>query len=203
MVHKALKDCVIVTAGTGEHDWTNQMLSNWIKEASGSFERTLTDSTTHFVPTKKLWDMAGPLVTDAIQRRQNGQNIKIVSQDWLNESLQDKSKKKEKLYKLPMPGSNGKEDAGPRSHGGLLKELYLENTELTPTQKRLNEQKQAMEEALKKERAAEKEKEFQKHIQASMTMPELASIFKKGAQKAKKILLNGQLRRRERAKRQY
>lgn len=184
---------MIVTAGSGEKDWNTNQISQWIKEASGTFERAVTDSTTHLVITKKLWDTGGMIAQEAIRRQRLGQNISIVSFDWLDHCFTTKSKKKEKAYKFlakDLTASGGKEDVGPRSHTGLLKELYLENTELTPAQQKLNEKKQAMEEALAKERAAEKEAMRQQHLDKSHSLTELGHIFKRGAKKASAILLN-------------
>ncbi|CAK1355404.1 hypothetical protein CB0940_00869 [Cercospora beticola] len=193
MPYKALRGCVIVTAGSGEKDWNTNQISQWIKEASGTFERAVTESTTHLVITKKLWDTGGMIAQEAIRRQRQGQNISIVSFDWLDHCFTTKSKKKEKAYKFlvkDLSASGGKDDAGPRSHTGLLKELYLENTELTPAQQKLNEKKQAMEEALAKERAAEKEATRQQHLDTSHSLTELGQIFKRGAKKASTILLN-------------
>ncbi|KAM3419108.1 hypothetical protein BST61_g5056 [Cercospora zeina] len=193
MPYKALTDCVIVTAGSGEKDWNTNQVSMWIKEASGTFERAVTDNTTHLVVTKKLWDIKGMIVQEAIRRQQQGQQINIVSFDWLDDCFGSRSKKKEKAYRFSIKDSSansGKGDAGPRSHTGLLKELYLENTELTPAQQKLNEKKQAMEETLAKERAAEKEEERRRHMDKNHSLTELGHIFKKGARKANAILLN-------------
>lgn len=190
MVHKALSECVIVIAGTGEKDWNNQKVKEWILNASGRFDRRITEDTTHLVVTKKLWKEAGPLVQDVVARKKNGQSIKVVSQNWLEDSLQAKSKKKEKEYQYSIPGFTGKEDANgnPRSHTGLLKELFLQNTELTPAQEKKNMKQQLMEDDLIKEIAAEREREFQEHISANMSVPEQAAIFKRGAHKAKIIV---------------
>ncbi|EMF17061.1 uncharacterized protein SEPMUDRAFT_14184, partial [Sphaerulina musiva SO2202] len=190
MVHKALSGCVIVTAGTGEKDWNNKQLKDWIDNASGTFERTITDETTHLVVTENLWAAAGPLVEDVIARKKNGQNIKVVSQKWLEDSLLAKSKLKEKPHEFAVPGSADRE-GGPgdiRSHTGLIKELYLENTELSAAQEKMNLKQQQMENDLAKEQLAESERELSKHIKASMSVPEQAAIFKKGAQKARALL---------------
>ncbi|KAF2211577.1 hypothetical protein CERZMDRAFT_98458 [Cercospora zeae-maydis SCOH1-5] len=193
MPYKALKDCVIVTAGSGEKDWNTNQISTWIKEASGTFERAVTDKTTHLVVTRKLWETSGMIVQEALRRQRQGQQINIVNFDWLDHCFGSRSKKKEKPYRFSTKdssASSSKGDAAPGSHTGLLKELYLENTELTPAQQKLNEKRQAMEETLAKERAAEKEEERRRHMDKNHSLTELGHIFKKGARKANAILLN-------------
>ncbi|KXT00685.1 hypothetical protein AC578_8258 [Pseudocercospora eumusae] len=190
MVHSALKGCVIVTVGLYE-DWNNQKVKDWVNQASGKIEPRVTEATTHLVVSKKEWEKQSVLVQDALKRRDESlQEIEIVSYDWLADSLQTKSKKREKGYRYALPNQAGKANGAnePRSHAGLMKQLYDDHTlGPTPEEKALLEKRAAEEAELVRKREEAKMKEFE---QTRMSVPEVAAIFKKGAQKAKTHLLN-------------
>ncbi|KAF7193107.1 hypothetical protein HII31_05541 [Pseudocercospora fuligena] len=190
MVHSALKGCVIVTVGLHE-DWNNQKVKDWVLQASGKVESRVTEATTHLVASKKEWEKKGVIVQDALKRKDESlQEIEIVSYDWLADSLQAKSKKREKGYRYALPGEAGKGNGAnePRSHAGLMKQLFDDHTlGPTPEEKALFEKRAAEEAELARKREEAKMKEFE---QTRMSVPEVAAIFKKGAQKAKTHLLN-------------
>ncbi|KXT18993.1 hypothetical protein AC579_8772 [Pseudocercospora musae] len=190
MVHSALKGCAIVTVGLYE-DWNNQKVKDWVIQASGKVESRVTEATTHLVVSKKEWEKKGVVIQDALKRKDESlQEIEIVSYDWLADSLQTKSKKREKGYRYALPGEvhqgNGANE--PRSHAGLMKQLFDDHTlGPTPEEKALLEKRAAEEAELARKREEAKMKEFE---QTRMSVPEVAAIFRKGAQKAKTHLLN-------------
>lgn len=193
MVHSALNGCYIVALGSFSAEWNQQNIKKWVVRASGQVEPRVTDNTTHLVTTTKEWERKGTVVQDATKRIADGQELYIVSYDWLDDCLQSKSRKREKKYRI-FDGKGDRTGAGgaadePRSAAGLMKQLYEESTELTPAAKKNLEQQQAVAQELERAKEAEKMKMFQ---ETRMSLPEQALVFKKGAQKGKQLLLSGE-----------
>ncbi|KAK3071538.1 hypothetical protein LTR53_008444 [Teratosphaeriaceae sp. CCFEE 6253] len=189
--------------------WTKDQLEKWITHAKGRCITKFTSNTTHVVCTERAWKQQFGEVRTAVAARKNGERVHIVSPEWLECTLREQKREREGAYSWEKNAPLGKgsrkkrkmvdtEDgeeteeivvAGPKTHGGLLAEVFTEHTnqfvsegEREVTREaiaRVNELKKA------KERAEEEERKEEAREQRA--------VFRKGAKEAKNKLFSGTL----------
>ncbi|GAB7340157.1 hypothetical protein MBLNU457_6635t1 [Dothideomycetes sp. NU457] len=104
------KNCVITTAGRFPPQYTPEAFKRWIEARKGVHSTSLTEETTHVVVAADYWERQGGLVVQALKRN----DVKIVSLDWLVNSLRDGRKhgmaqyEWSKLDKKPLKKSKHK-----------------------------------------------------------------------------------------------
>ncbi|KAK4994628.1 hypothetical protein LTR66_005379 [Elasticomyces elasticus] len=89
-----LSKASIATSGDFGSGCKPDDLKRWITNAGGEFNTRLTASTTHLICTQAVWQGQNATVQAALARKE----IKVVSFDWLEDSLARKSKRSEKPY---------------------------------------------------------------------------------------------------------
>lgn len=173
-------------------------VSGCIAAAGGSYESHVTDRTTHVVASEKAWKRKDANVAKALDLNANGgRDIKIVSFDWLEDTATNKSRKKEGPYLWEkLDASLQKRDAAhrreekakePKSHVGMLKEVFDESTEKyvdERTRKKLDKQ-------LELQKRAEQEVDEEEAKRERREAKKKAEAFGKGAKKARNELFTG------------
>ena len=199
---RALQRCYIAVAGQYRVEKYQKNVTGWISGHGGSSQSQIDNRTTHVMASEKAWRRKDPLVAKALElNRDEGRDIKIVSFDWLEDSVNNKTKKKEGPYLWEkLDASLQKRDAAQKradkanepkeqkSHVGMLKEVFDESTEKFVSdkeRKRVDRQieeevraRKAIEEEEKKERAEERKKK--------------AEVFGRGAKKARNEIFTGE-----------
>lgn len=208
---KALNGCYITTLGSYQN-WQPSEIARWIKNQGGRFEARVSESTTHLIVSEKEWKSQSKPIPQVLQ--QNGatdRKIKIVSFDWLHESLHHKTKRSEapfrwekidpKSMKKTKHSMNVHEDEpvkeyspvvrGPKNHTGMMAEVFHGSTDhFVPEQekrridKEIELQKAAQEQIEREDREA-------KELAAKEEAKKAAEVFKKGAKKARNEIFSG------------
>lgn len=193
MVNKALSGCVLFAHGNGSANNVGQ-LRNWIEEASGKLASKVTADTTH-VLVDNLINKHGqlyPAVEEAYKLRKLGHDIEIVTFDWLTDSTQAKSRKREKKYRVAGPSEHTKE---PRTTAGLLGQAYMKDTDrvMDPAMRTRQENDKRRAEEAAKEQEDEMQRQYNEYLHKNkkLSVAEFSIVFKRSAQKAKAIILSG------------
>lgn len=195
---RALLKCNIAIAGQ-YREYGYDKVSGWIHNLGGSATRTVTKATTHIVATEKAWKRKDAAVATAQQlNEQGGVEIKIVSFDWLEDSVNNKTKKREGPYLwTKLDGTVAKQEAArarqekakkAKSHVGMMAEVLQEGTEqyVDPRQEKATRKQIEREERARKQleeegKAEKREEEIKKKAEA----------FKHGAKKARNDIFTG------------
>lgn len=148
--------------------------------------------------SQKKWQKRGALVEEAIGRNEKGQKINVVSFDWLDDSLQAKSKRAERVYswlKKENATAKTKGSDDPRSTAGLMSQVFTESTEgfLTDAHRKKIAKRQQLEADEKREEEKKQVEDFAKQRE-QMNIVELANMFKRGVKKDRNELLTDSYR---------
>ena len=197
---RALAKCHVAVAGQ-YREYPYAKVSGWISNLGGNASTTVTMSTTHVVATDKAWKRKDPAVAAALKsNEEDDADIKIVNFDWLEDSVNTRSKKRENPYlwekldaaitkqnaaKLREEKANAKKH---KRHVGLMAELFDDSTDMfvDPKEKR-RIQKQIEEERRVKESLAEEALQEKKERERR----ERAEIMGHGAKKARNDIFTG------------
>lgn len=167
-------------------NFTKDKVAGWLKAAGSNLQPAFDDDTTHVVCEEKAWRnevMAVQRAKEKNAEKGNGKDgVKIVSPNWLDDTLREQRKFKEGAYlweKLDkggaglgtMTGKSGEtaggdeEEQGPRSIPGLMGEVFNEATEsyLSERDRIRLEVEAETTERIRREREAE-EKQRQEHL---------------------------------------
>ena len=211
---RSLKGCYITPVGSFK-DWTAPKISQWINHSGGISNTSISHNTTHLVVRTEAWKAyvaatengkepvgQAAIVQQGMKLKEDGKDIKIVSFDWLEDSLRNKTKKPEttflweKLEKADAtPRKKAAKDVEPRGHTSLLKEVFQKSTDEYVTKqekakldKEIERRERAakeMEKALKnQEREEEEKKKAEKRLKN-------AASFKNGVKKARNEIFSG------------
>ncbi|KAF2721914.1 hypothetical protein K431DRAFT_312109 [Polychaeton citri CBS 116435] len=207
------KDLEIVTLQPSQDyksDWSLDKLKGWIKHAAGKHQQKLTDKATHLVVSREAWEKRLDIVQRALQTNQynqedgRSQRIKIVSWDWLDDSLVKKVRRPEgpydfeKMERRQQHESWNTEKAagrqqnlvdGPNNVAGLMREVFRKETERPFTeQERMTmeeEDKASMRERLR----IQKEQKTEVELLRRQFREEHHSVFLKGVKRARDELM--------------
>ena len=195
--------CYITPVGTYK-DWTPSILYKWISNAGGHLESKITDQTTHLVVHDKAWKNMAEMVKKGLQlNKEEGRDIKIVSYDWLEDSICNKTRKKEGPYRwekldrarLEREDRKGKGKAveGPKGHVGLMAEVFQESTEMFVDEKDRRRMERLAEEQRRVRREMEAEEKREREEARKEERRKQAKLFGKGAKKARNEIFSGAL----------
>ena len=197
---RALQKCNI--AVTGQYrEYPYAKVSGWISNLGGNASTSVNKATTHLVATEKAWKRQDANVQKALRLiKEEDIDIKIVSFDWLEDSVYNKSKKREGPYLWQkLDASSAKKDAAKkreeranqprRDHVGMMAEVFQESTEgfVDPKEAR-KVQKEIEEERRVKKHMDEEEKKEKKEEERRKK----AALFGHGAKKARNDIFTGQ-----------
>ncbi|KAI8634966.1 hypothetical protein F5Y19DRAFT_132158 [Xylariaceae sp. FL1651] len=91
------KDCVVAIAGElGHEHWKEDKVKGWVSVWGGTFSSTVDASVTHLLCTQDNFKQKTAPVKAALQNR----DTKIVTRDWLEDSINKKKCLKTKEYQL-------------------------------------------------------------------------------------------------------
>lgn len=198
MVRKALQGCTISLFGTNPNwDASKQdKVSQWLTHLSGKYSSKFGSQVTHLVVSEKRWreDPRPAVLRQALEEKTKGRDLKIVNFDWLEDTLNAQSKKKETNYEWTKRDADAakaqaKKDkaagkGGAKSVPGMMREVFEESTEqfVDPAEKR------------KLDRQLEEERERQRleKEERMRRRREQAKLFGRGSQKAKNQILSGE-----------
>lgn len=201
MVANALRKCSIAVAGnvvlTSNGSWDD--MKRWITNAGGRLTRIIESDTTHLVVDEKLWKAQADIVGKALATKYAQLPIKIVSADWLSQSLFQQTKKKEgaylweKLDKASLPSKKKakqaqKEIKERRPPGGILGAALKQHTD--ETLGKIRTAKQSNDE---KDREAE-EKRSERERKRKLSREDAKAIFQLGTKKARNEIFSGESR---------
>lgn len=209
MPHSALKKCHIVALGQWKPNWPQQKVTTWVEEAGGkiSFQPRLTDETTHVVILEKIWREQGDFVKKVLAvKEDDDRDIDIVNYDWLHDSLQAHSKKRESPYSFERMQKNlddaarkvHKEKAKiakalePRSGAGLMAQVYTDSTDPFVSEvEKARAERQAEEIVRVRQENKIEAKLIADKLRERNNITELAAVFRRGVSKARNELLSG------------
>ena len=143
-IAKPLAGCNIAVAGQYK-DYPASKVGGWITGVGGRVEAKISKTTTHLVASGRAWERQDALIKAALKLNLDADEacVKIVSFDWLEDCLVNKSKKREGPYlwekldssskkKVASAGAGrkkkGNED-GARNEAGMLVEVLEGGTE--------------------------------------------------------------------------
>ena len=186
------KDKVISVSGDFGGNRRPDQLRGWITQAGGEYKTTLVSSTTHLVVSEANWKKQGNAVQEALARKE----VKVVTYDWLEDSLLSGRKKSEGQYqwdkihkdvikkrkqkeKLEAKQKKQAEKQAEKKSGNLTVEALKSHTAFYAD----SQEKPAVKSAGKKSRATKKSK--------TSTRCKGEDDFIKGAKAAKQDLLSG------------
>ena len=197
---RALIKCNIAIAGQ-YREYPYAKVSGWITNLGGNPSTSVNEKTTHVVASEKAWKRQDASVTKALKLIQEDEvDIKIVSYDWLEDSVNNKSKKREGPYLWQkLDGLSAKKDAArkreqkakePRKgHVGMMADVFQESTEkfVDPKEARKVEQQIEEERRVKKHLEEEEKKEKKEEERRKK-----AALFGHGAKRARNDLFTGE-----------
>lgn len=200
---RILLKCWITPVGTYK-SWTANQLGNWIGNNGGHLQSKITDDTTHLVVHDKAWKSQAILVKQALAlNKEEGRDIKIVSYDWLEDSFNNKSKKREgpylweKLDKLNVVKQKkaakdaAKVTEGPKDHVGLMAEMFDDATKDFVDEKTKRQLERSAEDQRRREREDKEEEKREKAEARKEEREKQAKAFGKGAKKARNEIFSG------------
>lgn len=198
---RALSKCKIVIVGN-QKDWPLDKMQQWINNAGGSYATHIDDGTTHMVVHDRSWKAKVALVTQALELNKQGRDIKIVNYDWLDDSVNNRSKKRESPYlweridktaidaenKATKKKKDGNGDSGSKKgQMGMMAEVFQESTDIFVTE----HERKRMERELEEHRRVKRELEEEAEKAAKEEKMKQAAIFRKGAKKARNEIFSG------------
>lgn len=175
MPKRAMAGCVITPVGqhtSWDRDKQVNKLPRWLSHLSGQHRSTFSPATTHLVVSTKQW-RAQPqnnVIKRALELNAEGGNIHILTFDWLEDSLNAQTKKREGPYswekldagvrKLEEKATKAREKEAAKeakSVPGILAEVFEESTSpfVNPVEKKKVEQKLAKDKELQESQQAE------------------------------------------------
>jgi hypothetical protein len=200
MPRGALNKCSIAIIGKHpEHPLED--IRRWVVRAEGKLSNKINEDTTHLVVDEKNWKEQSRTVRAALNLRAQGCDIKIITFEWLEDSLRTATRKKEGQYlwergtkpkptagKKAAKNTSNRKSGEPRTHAGLIVEVFQEYTdpfidrrEVEEVERRIAEEKRIREQIEKEERKVDDEKAKQ------------AMLFSKAARKARNEIFSGKL----------
>ena len=197
---RALLKCKIVVAGQ-YREYPNAKVSGWISNLGGDASTSVSTSTTHVVATEKAWKRKDLAVKNALRLNKQGEaDIKIVSFDWLEDSVNNKTKKREGPYLWEkLDATIVKQDAAKarqekakkskKGHVGMMAEVFEDSTKDYVDPKEAREIDRQIEEEKRVQAAMEEEKRLEKEAKRLKH----AERFQKGAKKALNEIFSGTL----------
>ena len=179
-------------------DYTSRQIKQWITGAGGQMETTLSSNTTHVVVDYKTWKKKPELLEKAIKAVDIGMDIKIVSYDWLGESLSIYSKKHPGRYlwsRLDRPSESNatKKDGDAKGHVGMMAEALQESTDKYVSEREKKRVEKQIEHAKRVREEMEEEQKREKQVKQGKA--DLARGFSAGAKKARNEIFSGKLHR--------
>lgn len=205
MAPAALKKCNIVAIHPNEalkkQGWSRDQLKNWVAQMGGTLQAKLDEETTHIVCDRAEWDAKGVTIQAALNATADDQDIKIVSADWLIETLTTKKKAREgkfrweKILGTLKPGgsSNGVDDGGGVKNA--TKQVFEEYTEqfVDPREKKQLELEAAeIAAARKRVENEEKRKKERERAEEARKRKETAALVRRGAKKSRSEIFGGE-----------
>ncbi|MCJ1334830.1 hypothetical protein MMC09_000095 [Bachmanniomyces sp. S44760] len=100
MTNNPLKNCVVAVTGEFGEDKGAEQIKRWVEVNGGTFVTRIAPDVTHLVCSKEHYRRRNKMVRDA----QKVKTLKIVTFDWLEDSLQDRSPKR--IYPYLMESCN-------------------------------------------------------------------------------------------------
>ena len=187
---KFLAKCTIVPVGSNSN-WKTADVDRWISNAGGKMENKLSKETTHLVVDGKTRKKDPSILQKAIEMKNKGYDIKIVSYDWLEDSLNNKSKKQAGPYLWSkLDKANVTETATApkeaRGHVGMLTEVFKDSTDKYVTEAERKKLDKEIEHAKRVKKQMEHEEK-----EAARKKKEEAALFRQGANKARNEIFSG------------
>jgi hypothetical protein len=201
---RALLKCNITIAGQ-YREYGYSKLNGWISNLGGNTSTSVTTSTTHLVATEKAWRRKDAAVKNALRLNKEGEaDIKIVSFDWLEDSVNNKTKKREGPYLWEIfDATLTKRDAAKaceqktkrrKDHVGMMAEVFEESTKDYVDPKEAREFERHIE---KEKRVQAAMKDEKKRLEKEQKRLKHAERFKRGVKKARNEIFSGELSTRE------
>ena len=192
-----LRNCSITLLGSvGGHPAAR--VRDWVANLGGVCGPQITPATTHLVVPPEDWRNSTQLVLDAQVLIENRRSIKIVSTEWLEDSLLNSTKKKEgpyilkRCHKSSNAGLNQSSIySGPRSHSGLLAEVFHESTDKYADPGEIKKLEKKIEEERRIRRELEEEEKREKEAEKTRKRQQQAELFAKGSKKARNEIFSG------------
>ena len=195
-----MNKCYIATAGSYKDQ---EKVGGWVRNLGGHLESRITEDTTHVVVSEKGWKNQVAFVKEALDLNEDeDRDVKIVSYDWLEDSANERTKKREdpflweRLDKASLERwkkarrEEGRDDGGEEkmSHVGMIAEVFHESTDKFLDEK----EKGRIDKKIKEDRKIRAEMEAEEKAEKR----KLANTFQKGAKKARSELISRKLRPR-------
>ena len=198
---RALLKCKIAVAGQ-YREYGYGKVSGWINNLGGSASASVNKDTTHVVATEKAWKRKDAAVAQAIKLNEQGEaDIKIVSFDWLEDSVNNKTKKREGPYLwTKLDGTVAKHDAAraraekakkPKGHVGMMAEVFQQSTEQYVDPRQAKEVERQIKRDQKAREAQEEDERQEKKAKKEQERKKAADAFGRGAKKAKNEIFTG------------
>ncbi|KAK3716027.1 hypothetical protein LTR37_006757 [Vermiconidia calcicola] len=192
---KALAKCAIVISGTYK-DYPAAKVSGWATNLGARVHSSVNANTTHVVVSKKAWERKDAAVQTALKYNQDGPaEIYIVSFDWLEDSVTNRSKKKEGPYlweKLDAAHSKAAKKAekaeavkGAKSAPGMMHEVLQGGTEGYVDERDRKKVERQIEEERRVKKQMEEEEKREKEEAKAREKRKKAEVYAKGAKKAR------------------
>ena len=91
---QVLQKCriLIIFPINNQKDWNRQNLQKWIEKAGGELVATFDASVTHLICTREVWEEKGEVIKQAVDLWNNGNDIKILEESWLEAVLHEQKK---------------------------------------------------------------------------------------------------------------
>lgn len=207
---KALVKCNICTVGHFK-DWKPTQISQWITGCGGRHTSRLNRETTHLVISSDKWRSEHELVKKAKEMNpgQGKGGVQIVSWDWLEDSVMNRTRRPEGTYlwaklepnakarkKVQKVQVNSSSDAdesdteiaapkGAKNGAGMLREVFEDSTNRYVSAKE--------NEKIKRQAAVEKQvrEQIARDEERRRKTEEEAKRFEKGAKKARNEIFSG------------
>ena len=198
---KALAKCAIVISGSYK-DVPAPKVSGWATNLGARVHSSVNASTTHVVASKKAWERKDAAVQTALKYNQDGAaDIYIVSFDWLEDSVNNRSKKKEGPYlweKLDAAHNKAAKKAekaeavkGAKSGPGMMHEVLQGGTEGYVDERDRKKVERQIEEERRVKKQMEEEEKREKEEAKAREKRKKAEVYAKGAKKARNEIFTG------------
>lgn len=204
MVKKVLAGCTISLFGRNpawKGDQHNKV-AGWLNNLSGKLNTSFGPNTTHLIVSKKRWDEdpKPAVLQKALDEMARGRDLKIVTFEWLEDTLNAQSRKREGPYEFvrmeeaaaKVSAKNKKaaekeEKRAAKSVPGILSEVFHESTAkfVDPIEKEKLDRK------LEREKEERRARDMEAKEEKVRRRKEQAKIFARGANKARSHLMSG------------
>ena len=160
----------------------------------------VSDSTTHVVASEKAWGRKDNAVATALKLNEEQDcDIKIVSFDWLEDSVNNKTRKREGPYLWEkLDASAAKRSAAKkradgaeekRGHVGMMAKVFQESTDAFVSERELKR----VEKQIQAEKRVREEMEAEDKRERDEERKKTAELFGRGAKKARHEMFTGEL----------